>query len=91
MHTGKKRHQGFGELKEGSSSRKKTKWSRQEKDAVQRHLQDFMSVSSALPGKTVISRCLQAEPILKNRNWRNVKDFIRNQHVAKARATEQFL
>lgn len=33
------------------------------------------------PGKADIAECLKKEPSLHQRNWRNVKDFIRNRIV----------
>ena len=63
---------------------KKT-WSEHEKAAVERHLGAFMTVQSRLPGKSEIERCLKAEPALKHRSWRNVKDFIRNKKVIKSK------
>ena len=49
-----------------------------EKLSVKKHLGVFLH-TRRLPGKEDIEKCLQQEEALKNRSWRNVKDFIRNQ------------
>ena len=41
-----------------------------EKLSVKKHLEVYQED---------IEKCLQQEEALKNRSWRNVKDFIRNQ------------
>lgn len=55
----------------------KKKWTPKEKAAVYRHLRKFL-VTKQLPGKEAIQKCLDAEPSLSHRNWRNIKDFCRN-------------
>ncbi|XP_072181509.1 uncharacterized protein [Diadema setosum] len=65
-------------------------WSNCEKAAVERHLGAFMTVQSRLPGKSEIEQCLKAEPALKHRSWRNVKDFIRNKKVTKSQLSKNW-
>ena len=66
----------------------KNRWSDCEKAAVEQHLGAFMTVHSRLPGKSEVERCLIAEPVLKNRTWHNIKDFIRNKKVTKSKAAQ---
>ena len=65
---------------------KKKAWTSSEKAAVKRNLGKFMTVSSKLPGKSEIDKCLHNEPCLKHRSWLNVKDFVRNFKTSNARA-----
>ena len=52
-------------------------WSDGEKDVV---LQCFQSqiLRGKLPGKDEIMALLNTNPVLKDRTWTNVKDFVRN-------------
>lgn len=59
----------------------KRQWTTEEKEAVFRHLGKFILLK-ALPGKKSIDDCISAEPILKNRSWRIVKDYCRNRITA---------
>ena len=56
----------------------KRAWSTQERVAVETHLKKFI-IQGVLPGKKNIEKCIEMEQeILKNRTWRNVKDYCRN-------------
>ena len=57
-------------------------WSDGEITAVQRH---FDMKESKLPGKSAIVAALGEEPVLKNRTWSDVKNFIRNRKVTLSR------
>ena len=57
--------------------RKWKQWSPGEKAAIQRHFHQLI-LTSTLPGKSQIDTCLKEEPILHERTWRNIKDYIRN-------------
>ncbi|XP_072178107.1 uncharacterized protein [Diadema setosum] len=52
-------------------------WSPGEKAAVQRHFHQLI-LTNTLPRKSQIEQCLKEEPILRERTWRNIKDYIRN-------------
>lgn len=60
-----------------NSYRQRRLWTKEEKFAVEKH---FLStiLRGKLPGAGAIKQCLSEEPVLSNRNWRNVKDFCRN-------------
>ena len=57
-------------------------WSEDEKSAVYRHLSTFIETLQ-LPGKADIEACMQLEPALLGRTWRNVKDFCRSQQQSR--------
>ncbi|KAK7088980.1 uncharacterized protein [Littorina saxatilis] len=59
------------------SSGARKAWSDDEVSAVLRHLESYILLGH-LPGKEVIVKCLIEDKALKNRTWRNVKDFVRN-------------
>jgi len=52
-------------------------WTDEEKAAVQAGLGSFFSLHQ-LPGKNVILQCMEQHPVLRNRQWRNIKDYVRN-------------
>ncbi|XP_071501222.1 uncharacterized protein [Diadema antillarum] len=52
-------------------------WSPGEKAAVQRHFHQLI-LTNTLPRKSHIEQCLKEEPILHERTWRNIKDYVRN-------------
>ena len=59
----------------------KTPWSAGESSAAL----NFFSTSikkGKVPGKSDVEACIKAHPILKNRTWKVVKDFVRN-HIVK--------
>ena len=55
----------------------KRPWTEVEKEAVQKHLGHYIRTFN-IPGKRPIDECLAAETALESRNWKNVKDFVRN-------------
>lgn len=58
-------------------SRQKRAWLPEEKKAVMKHLENYI-LAKKLPGADAIRKCISAEPALKYRSWRNIKDFCRN-------------
>jgi len=57
----------------------KKPWTSKEKAAVYQHLGDYPRTRK-LPGKLAVENLFKAEPtVFKQRQWRNVKDFVRNQ------------
>ena len=66
----------------GPSQDKKKKfirksWSQPEKDASERRLHHCL-VMRKVPQKEQIENVIACEPVLKNRTWRNVKDYVYN-------------
>lgn len=61
---------------------KKRTWTEGEKYAVQKHF-GRMIILKRLPGKSEIETCLGAEPELRGRTCKNVKDFVRNKITAR--------
>ncbi|KAM4712000.1 uncharacterized protein FYW61_021047 [Anableps anableps] len=53
-------------------------WSSAEKDAIWRQLGDHVLLQT-VPGKEVCQRCLDLEPVLKGRHWKDVKNQVHNQ------------
>ncbi|XP_071401664.1 uncharacterized protein [Centroberyx affinis] len=53
-------------------------WSSAEKEAVWRQLGVHVLVQS-VPGKEVCLRCLDLEPVLRGRHWKDVKNHVHNQ------------
>ncbi|XP_029932206.1 uncharacterized protein LOC115376631 isoform X2 [Myripristis murdjan] len=53
-------------------------WSSAEKEAVWRQLGVHVLVQS-VPGKEVCQRCLDLEPALRGRHWKDVKNHVHNQ------------
>ena len=55
----------------------KKMWSSEEKMAVQNYFaQDIRLLK--VPGKVVCCNCIQQNPILCHRSWKNIKDCTRN-------------
>jgi len=52
-------------------------WTDDKKAAVQAGLGSFFYLHR-LPGKNAMLQCMQQHPALRNRQWRNIKDYIRN-------------
>ncbi|KPP63619.1 hypothetical protein Z043_118102, partial [Scleropages formosus] len=73
--------------------RKVTKrpWTNEEQAAVKKHLSKFISVMR-VPGKSECDACIQAEPALSHRTWKDVKNFVYNQiqSIKKGRGTPLF-
>lgn len=61
----------------GVKSHHKRAWSAEEKKAVMKHLDNYI-LAKKLPGADAIRKCIDAEPALKHRSWKNIKDFCRN-------------
>ncbi|KAK2863631.1 hypothetical protein Q5P01_003164 [Channa striata] len=53
-------------------------WSTAEKEAVWRQLGVHVLLQS-VPGKEVCQRCLDLEPVLRGRHWKDIKNQIHNQ------------
>ncbi|XP_054608497.1 uncharacterized protein LOC129167875 isoform X2 [Dunckerocampus dactyliophorus] len=53
-------------------------WSSAEKEAVWRQLGVHVLVQT-VPGKEVCQRCLDLEPVLRGRHWKDVKNQVHNQ------------
>ncbi|XP_028298234.1 uncharacterized protein LOC114460545 [Gouania willdenowi] len=53
-------------------------WSSEEKEAVWRQLGAHVLFHS-VPGKELCQRCLDLEPVLKGRHWKDVKNQVHNQ------------
>ncbi|XP_051980797.1 uncharacterized protein LOC127642110 [Xyrauchen texanus] len=63
-------------------STQKTPWQQTEVQAVERHMQRFIT-SLTVPAKSDCEKCLKAEPgALKNRDWKTVKFYIYNRITA---------
>lgn len=73
-----------GKQKHNSKPLKKKVWTLEEKAAVHRHLARNLK-EGTLPGKKAILSCMNAEPVLSQRKWQNIKDFIRNTNKQKGR------
>jgi len=57
-------------------------WTDEEKMAVQAGLGSFFYLHQ-LPGKNVILQCMEQHPVRRNRQSRNIKDYIRNIQLKK--------
>lgn len=65
-----------------NQKKKKKRWQPTEVQAVERHLQRFIT-AGVVPSKRDCDRCLDAEPeALINRDWRNVKFYVYNRLTA---------
>ena len=73
-----------GGQKHSTKPVKKRVWTVEEKAAVHRHLAKYFK-EGTLPGKKAILSCMKAEPVLSQRKWQNIKDFIRNTNNKKGR------
>lgn len=75
---------GNAELMITKKNVQKVPWSKEEKEAVNRCLWRFIA-SGKLPGKNHCEQCIQQEPCLRKRQWKNIKDFVRNKIRTEAR------
>ncbi|XP_072167932.1 uncharacterized protein [Diadema setosum] len=66
--------------------RQKRKWTPAERAAVARHLSVNLAVG-VIPGKRECQDCINKEEVLKHRTWTNIKDFVRNSVIGRARKT----
>nr|XP_054770981.1 uncharacterized protein LOC129278875 [Lytechinus pictus] len=68
-------------LKGSQGTKKKTSerkvWTKKEKTAVASSLRYFF-IHHKLPGKREIEKAMSSQPVLQARNWKNIKDFVRN-------------
>ncbi|XP_024910334.1 uncharacterized protein LOC103390035 isoform X2 [Cynoglossus semilaevis] len=53
-------------------------WSTEEKEAIWRQLGVHIRVQT-VPGKEVCQRCLDLEPVLRGRHWKDIKNQVHNQ------------
>ena len=54
-------------------------WSPEEKDTIKRRFIRYLEIAvDQLPGKAEIEKVMASEPALKDRTWRKIKDYIRN-------------
>ena len=56
---------------------KRRPWSKEEKAAVIENFQQCIAVG-ALPGKSKIEQIQKSVPVLTDRTWTQIKNFIRN-------------
>ncbi|KAL5005605.1 hypothetical protein ScPMuIL_016763 [Solemya velum] len=68
--------------KSDSSETKRRKWSRSEKEAIERQLGKYFRLKS-LPGKFECEKAKYAEPILRSRPWKQLKYFLKNHKLMK--------
>lgn len=59
----------------------KRPWSEEEKAAVDKHLAKFMALRKT-PGKMECLMCIEDEPALKNRSWKDIKNFVYNTNTS---------
>ena len=72
---------------QGEPSKKKaTPWTEEERNAAWESLGGFVQLKS-YPKKTDIMKAMEKHPALRNREWRNIKDFI-SHRIRKAKATK---
>ncbi|XP_062313543.1 M-phase phosphoprotein 8 isoform X2 [Osmerus eperlanus] len=57
--------------------RKKGSWSDEEQAALRRQFNDFVFMIKA-PGKSECDACIAAEPALKDRVWKEIKNYVHN-------------
>ncbi|XP_029916232.1 uncharacterized protein LOC115370202 isoform X2 [Myripristis murdjan] len=63
---------------------KRKSWSKAEKSAVWRQLGQYITLRR-VPGKEPCLKALKAEPVLKNRNWKDIKNQVYNSITAQKR------
>lgn len=63
-------------------------WNEEEQAAINRRLGKYL-VLQKLPGKHEIEEARHKEPVLLNRNWVQIKSFIKNVKVSKRRRLTQ--
>lgn len=62
----------------GSSQTKRQKWNKEEVEAVEKTLLDFIK-SGKVPGKALCQKCIETSPqALKDRAWQGVKFYVKN-------------
>ncbi len=55
----------------------KRPWCEEERRAVNKHLARFVA-ERRVPGKADCMKCLEEEKVLKERSWKDVKNFVYN-------------
>jgi len=72
------------DLKFAVSAGKRQHWTDEQRAAIDKHLSRYVC-ECHVPGKEIIVNCIDAEPVLGDRNnWRRVKDLL-NAQVQKRR------
>lgn len=66
--------------------RGKIQWTEDEKNAVWRHLNKYLTLERT-PGKKECESCIYSEKELNRRSWKDVKNFVYNSIVSKRRKT----
>ncbi|CAM4686021.1 unnamed protein product [Leuciscus chuanchicus] len=80
-----------GKAKEISGITLRKPWSEAERRAVNKHLARFVA-EQRVPGKADCMRCLEEEKVLKERSWKDVKNFVYNTIAAvKRRSASRIL
>ena len=62
----------------GTTNAERKECTEEEEDVISRHLGSYI-LRGNLPGKIIIVKCMEKEWVLKNRSWKNIKDYCRNQ------------
>ncbi|XP_033974203.1 uncharacterized protein LOC117472878 isoform X2 [Trematomus bernacchii] len=78
----------FESDKKGSKIKGKHKWEEAEVLAVERHMMRLIK-EYKVPQKDECVQCLEAEPALRTRSWKGVKDYVRNRITALKRTPKQ--
>ena len=60
---------------------KKKPWTKAESNAVLSHFDGFIKRCKN-PGKADVEYCVEKNPVLKDRPWKVIKDYVRN-HIVK--------
>lgn len=67
---------------------KRKMWTDQDKAAIDRRLGKYLLLEK-LPGKHEIEEARHKEPVLLNRDWVQIKSFIKNVKVSKRRKQDK--
>ena len=70
--------------KSRSSGRNYVRWSKEESALVMDYFM-FNIKAKKCPGKSECMKCINKYPTLEQRDWKTVKDFVRNQIVKSQR------
>lgn len=68
-------------LKKSKLSRKQNtrlKWSDEEKKAALSHFREYLKKNKSPPGKILCIECIDRNPILSRKTWKQIKYFIYN-------------
>ncbi|ELT95136.1 hypothetical protein CAPTEDRAFT_203026 [Capitella teleta] len=66
----------------------KMPWFEKEKAAVNKHFKRHICMAN-VPNKMEVMECQNDEPILRSREWRQVKDYVKKQGVTPARKAKK--